>query len=176
MTELLDRSLNTLKLGLCPNNTHYEVKVCPSYSTLIKRQQKDCSRLLIISSTPCHLFQQQNFHFLCDLRTTAHLSDNTATQQASWRQCCCGLPQYFTHMSKRQCSDSRSVVMQMSLDPQPHTHHPGPSHCLSDQLSCNIHEGVYTMYGVYILDNFSLLIQVNSSRRFWIGEFRTSTI
>ena len=45
------------------------------------------------------------------VRAAAHLSDTTATPQASWRQGCCGLPQDFAHTSDRRSA------MRMNLDP-----------------------------------------------------------
>ena len=73
------------------------------------------------------------------------LNTVTPTPQAS--RLCQGRPQPFAHTHKRQCSSDNRSKTRMTLDPQPHTYHPGPFP--SPQRSA-----------VYILDDFSLSIHV----------------
>ena len=109
------------------------------------------------------------------LRVAAHLkrhhnhTTGVTTSALLW-------PATVLRTHERQCpSDSRSA-MQMTLDPQPHTDHPGPfpspqrSAWLKYPWRCIFY--IELCMVVHILDNFRLFIQVNSSRHFGIKELR----
>ena len=75
-----------------------------------------------------------------------------------------------SHTRTTVLSDSRSA-MQMNLDPQPHTYHPGPfpspqrSAWLKYSWRCIFY--IELGMGVHMLDVVWLLIQVNFSRHFF---------
>ena len=63
--------------------------------------------------------------------------------QASWWQCCCGLPQYFAHTrnsiqatASQQCNSVLTHNLILII--------PALSHRRRGRLSCNIHGGIYS--------------------------------
>ena len=71
---------------------------------------------------------------------------------------------------ERLCSSDSQSMMQMNLDPLPHTCHPGPFPSLQRSAWLKYPRRylfyIWLCMEVHILDDFWLLIQVNSSRQF----------
>ena len=109
--------------------------------------------------------------------------------QVMWRQCFCGLPQYFAHMSdsarataSRRCKWILTHNLTLTI--------PAFSHHHSDWLSCKIHGSVCSTLiykwrcifhvdlcmEVYILDGLLLLIHISMSCRFESESSVRSTI
>ena len=89
-----------------------------------------------------------------------------AMSQASWRQCCCGLPQLCrTH--EQQCSSDVSGNVN---EPRPTTSHLSSKLCLI--VVAIIPTIIYMR--MCILNGFSVLIQVSQSHHFWIRELHVT--